>query len=143
MRISDWSSDVCSSDLMLIWGQGEIHLQIALDRLKLKYNMPVKSHRPTVGYKETIRKGTAQHARFRRQSGGHGQFGDVHIEVAPLGRGAGFEFRDKVVGGAIPRQYIPSVENGVKDYLGRGPLGFSVVDVAVTLTRSEEHTSEL
>lgn len=125
---------------MLIWGQGEIHLQIALDRLKLKYNMPVKSHRPTVGYKETIRKGTAQHARFKRQSGGHGQFGDVHIQVAPLGRGAGFEFHDKVVGGAIPRQYIPSVEDGVKDYLGRGPLGFSVVDVAVTLTDGQYHS---
>src|SRR5690606_6423701 len=91
---------------MLICGQGEIHLQIALDRLKQKYNMPVRSHRPRVGYKETIRRGTTQHARFKRQSGGHGQFGDVHVEVAPLQRGSGFEFHDKVVGGAIPRQYI-------------------------------------
>ncbi len=125
---------------MLIFGQGEIHLQIALDRLKLKYNMPVKSHRPSVGYKETIRKGTAQHARFKRQSGGHGQFGDVHIEVAPQPRGAGFAFHDKVVGGSVPRQYISSVEEGVKDYLSRGPLGFTVVDVAVTLTDGQYHS---
>ncbi len=125
---------------MMIWGQGEIHLQIALDRLKHNYTMPVKSHRPTVGYKETIRKGTAQHARFKRQSGGHGQFGDVHIEVAPLARGIGFQFHDKVVGGAIPRQYIPSVEDGVRDYLSRGPLGFNVVDVAVTLTDGQYHS---
>lgn len=125
---------------MALWGQGEIHLQIALDRLKLKYNMPVKSRRPTVGYKETIRKGTKQHARFKRQSGGHGQFGDVHIEVRPLPRGAGFEFHDQVVGGAIPRQYIPSVEEGVREYLARGPLGFPVVDVAVTLTDGQYHT---
>jgi elongation factor G len=124
---------------MLIWGQGEIHLQIALDRLKLKYNMPVRSRRPTVGYKETIRKSAAQHARFKRQSGGHGQFGDVHVEVRPQARGQGFEFHDKVVGGAIPRQYIPSVEEGVRDYLGRGPLGFPVVDIAVTLTDGQFH----
>lgn len=125
---------------MLIWGQGEIHLQIALDRLKLKYNMPVKARRPAVGYKETIRKGTTQHARFKRQSGGHGQFGDVHIEVRPLPRGAGFEFHDRVVGGAIPRQYIPAVEEGVKEYLNRGPLGFPVVDVSVTLFDGQYHT---
>ncbi len=125
---------------MLLWGQGEIHLQIALDRLKLKYNMPVKSRRPSVGYKETIRKGTAQHARFKRQSGGHGQFGDVHVEVRPQARGEGFEFHDRIVGGAIPRQYIPSVEEGVREYLNRGPLGFPVVDVAVTLTDGQYHS---
>ncbi len=125
---------------MLLWGQGEIHLQIALDRLKLKYNMPVKSRRPSVGYKETIRKGTAQHARFKRQSGGHGQFGDVHVEVRPQARGEGFEFHDRIVGGAIPRQYIPSVEESVREYLNRGPLGFPVVDVAVTLTDGQYHS---
>jgi elongation factor G len=102
---------------MLLWGQGEIHLQIALDRLKNKYNMPVKSRRPTVGYKETIRRGTTQHSRFKRQSGGHGQFADVHVEIQPQPRGTGFQFTDRVVGGAIPRQYIPSVEEGVRDYL--------------------------
>jgi elongation factor G len=125
---------------LVIWGQGEIHLQIAIDRLKNKYSLPVKSHRPTVGYKETIRKGIAQHARHKRQSGGHGQFGDVHVEIKPQPRGAGFVFHDRVVGGSIPRNYIPAVEEGVRDYLGRGPLGFPVVDVAVALTDGQYHT---
>ncbi len=125
---------------LVLWGQGEIHLQIAIDRLRLKYNLPVKSRRPSVNYKETIRKGVAQHARHKRQSGGHGQFGDVRIEIRPLPRGSGFEFHDQVVGGAIPRQYIPSVEEGIKEYLQRGPLGFPVVDVAVTLTDGQYHS---
>ena len=80
----------------------------------------VKSRRPHVPYKETIRKGVAQHARFKRQTGGHGQFGDVHIEIQPLPRGAGFDFVDEVVGGAIPRQFIPSVEEGVREYIVAG-----------------------
>jgi elongation factor G len=125
---------------MVLWGQGEIHLQIAIDRLRLKYNLPVKSHRPQVNYKETIRKGTKHHSRFKRQSGGHGQFADIHVGIAPLPRGKGFEFHDEIVGGAVPRQYIPSVEEGVRDYLGRGPLGFPVVDVAVTLTDGQFHS---
>jgi elongation factor G len=125
---------------MVLWGQGEIHLQIAIDRLKLKYNLPVKSHRPQVNYKETIRKGTKHHARFKRQSGGHGQFADIHVGIAPLPRGKGFEFHDEIVGGAVPRQYIPSVEEGVREYLGRGPLGFPVVDLAVTLTDGQFHS---
>jgi elongation factor G len=125
---------------MVMWGQGEIHLLIAIDRLRLKYNLPVKSHRPHVNYKETIRKGTRHHSRFKRQSGGHGQFADIHVGIAPLPRGKGFEFHDEIVGGAVPRQYIPSVEEGVRDYLGRGPLGFPVVDVAVTLTDGQFHS---
>ena len=125
---------------LVLWGQGEIHLQIAIDRLRLKYNLPVKSRRPSVGYKETIRKGVHEHARFKRQSGGHGQFGDVHVDIKPLSRGAGFEFHDKIVGGSVPRQYIPSVEEGVRDYLRRGPLGFPVVDVSVTLTDGQYHS---
>jgi elongation factor G len=125
---------------LVLWGQGEIHLQIAADRLRLKYNLPVKTHRPQVKYKETIRKSVDQHSRFKRQSGGHGQFGDVHVTIRPQPRGEGFAFIDKVVGGAIPRQFIPSVEEGVSDYLNRGPLGFPVVDVAVTLTDGQYHT---
>ena len=125
---------------MVLWGQGEIHLQIAIDRLRLKYNLPVKSHRPQVNYKETIRKGTKHHARFKRQSGGHGQFADIHIGIAPLPRGQGFKFHDEIVGGAVPRQYIPSVEDGVREYLGRGPLGFPVVDLAVTLSDGQFHS---
>jgi len=125
---------------LVLWGQGEIHLQIAADRLRLKYNLPVKTHRPQVKYKETIRKGVNQHARFKRQSGGHGQFGDVHVTISPQPRGAGFTFIDEVVGGAIPRQFIPSVEDGVREYLARGPLGFPVVDLSVTLTDGQYHT---
>jgi elongation factor G len=125
---------------MVLWGQGEIHLQIAIDRLRLKYNLPVKSHRPQVNYKETIRKGTKHHARFKRQSGGHGQFADIHIGIAPLPRGQGFKFHDEIVGGAVPRQYIPSVEEGVREYLARGPLGFPVVDLAVTLSDGQFHS---
>lgn len=125
---------------LILWGQGEIHLQIVLDRLKLKYNLPVKSHRPQVNYKETIRKGIAHHARFKRQTGGHGQFADIHVKLAPLPRGKGFEFHDEIVGGAVPRQYIPSVEEGIREYLAQGPLGFPVVDVAVTLTDGQYHS---
>jgi len=124
---------------MVLWGQGDIHLQIAMDRLRNKYNLPVTARRPQVPYKETIRKGTAQHARFKRQSGGHGQFADIQIEVRPLPRGTGHTFIDAVVGGAIPRNYIPAVEEGVIEYLRRGPLSFPVVDVSVTLTSGQFH----
>jgi elongation factor G len=124
----------------LLRGQGEIHLQIAADRLRSKYNIGVKTRRPQVPYKETIRKKIEQHARHKKQSGGHGQFGDVVVEIKPQPRGAGFEFTNNVVGGAIPRQYIPSVENGVKDYLQRGPLGFPVVDIAVDLNDGQHHS---
>jgi elongation factor G len=124
---------------LVLWGQGEIHLQIAIDRLRLKYGMAVKSHRPTINYKETIRRGIKQHGRHKKQSGGHGQFGDVHIEIRPLPRGSGFEFHDEIVGGAVPRQYIPSVEEGARDFLSRGPLGFPVVDVSVALYDGQYH----
>jgi elongation factor G len=129
-----------ASHELIVWGQGEIHLQIAFDRLRTKYNLPVKWHRPQVGYRETIRKGTTQHARHKRQSGGHGQFGDVHVRIGPLPRGSGFVFHDEVVGGVIPRQYIPSVEEGIREYLHRGPLGFEVVDVEVALYDGQYHT---
>ena len=124
---------------MLIWGQGEIHLKIATERLKSKYNVEVEVSQPRTAYKETIRKGTTQHSRFKRQTGGHGQFGDVQIEIKPLPRGSGFEFVDKIVGGSVPRQYIPAVEHGAKDYLQRGPLGFPVVDLSVTLFDGQYH----
>jgi len=125
---------------MVLWGQGEIHLLIAADRLKLKYSLPVKTHRPQVKYKETIRKSVDQHARFKRQSGGHGQFADIHVTIRPLPRGSGFVFLDEIVGGSIPRQFIPSVEDGLRDYLSRGPLGFPVVDISVALTDGQYHT---
>ena len=123
----------------VLWGQGEMHLKVALDRLAGKYGLAMQTERPKVAYKEAIRKPIAQHARYKKQTGGHGQFGDVHIEVKPLPRGTGFEFQQKVVGGSVPRQYIPAVEAGVRDYLSSGPLGFPVVDVSVTLTDGKHH----
>ena len=125
---------------MLLWGQGEIHLKLAVERLKSKYHVEVEVSPPLTAYKETIRKGTTQHSRFKRQTGGHGQFGDVQVEIKPLPRGQGFEFVNKIVGGAIPRNYIPAVEHGVKEYLVRGPLGFPVVDVQVTLFDGQYHS---
>lgn len=125
---------------LLLRGQGEIHLQVALDKLKSKYGLSVRYTIPKVAYREAIRKGTVHHARFKKQSGGHGQFGDVKIEIKPLPRGHGFEFNENIVGGSVPKQYIPAVENGVKDYLGAGPLGFPVVDVSVTLLDGQHHS---
>ena len=129
-----------STHQMLLWGQGEMHLKLAVERLKSKYNVDVEMAPPLTAYKETIRKGTTQHSRFKRQTGGHGQFGDVQVEINPLPRGQGFEFVNKIVGGSIPRNYIPAVEHGVKDYLESGPLGFPVVDVSVTLFDGQYHS---
>ena len=124
---------------MVLWGQGDIHLQIALDRLRNRNNLAVSGKPSATPYKELIRHGTQQHSRFKRQSGGHGQFADVTIEVKSLPRGSGFTFTDNVVGGAIPRNYIPAVEEGVVEALHRGPLGFPVVDVAVNLITGQFH----
>ncbi|MSP48315.1 MAG: elongation factor G [Alphaproteobacteria bacterium] len=124
---------------LVLSGQGDIHLQIALDRLRQRNNLKISTSKPKVPYRETIRRSVKQHGRHKRQTGGHGQFGDVHIEIHPQPRGQGFTFIDKVVGGAIPRQWIPSVEEGVREYLNKGTLGFRVVDVAVTLTDGQYH----
>jgi elongation factor G len=124
---------------MVLWGQGDVHLQIALDRLRNRQNLAVVGHHAAVPYKETIRRGTQQHSRFKRQSGGHGQFADCTIEVKALPRGSGFTFTDNVVGGAIPRNYIPAVEEGVTEALVHGPLGFPVVDLAVNLITGQFH----
>ncbi len=125
---------------LVLRGQGEQQLAIALDRLKNRFGVAVTTAPIATPYRETIQASTDQHARFKRQSGGHGQFGDVNITVAPLGRGEGFRFSNTVVGGAVPKQYIPAVEAGVREYLYRGPLGFPVVDVAVTLTDGKYHS---
>jgi elongation factor G len=124
---------------MVLWGQGDVHLQIAIDRLRNRHNLAVVGHAATVPYRETIRRGMQQHSRFKRQSGGHGQFADITIEIKPLPRGSGFVFKDSVVGGAIPRNYIPAVEEGVEEALKTGPLGFPVVDLSVTLTTGQFH----
>ncbi|HEV7601935.1 MAG TPA: elongation factor G [Bradyrhizobium sp.] len=125
----------------VLWGQGEMHLRVALERLKERYGVNVKSQAPGIGYQETIRKSiTQQRGRHKKQSGGHGQFGDVVLDIKPMPRGGGFEFVDKIVGGAVPRNYIGAVEEGVVDALVRGPLGFPVIDVHVTLTDGSYHS---
>ncbi|HSZ11341.1 MAG TPA: elongation factor G, partial [Rhizomicrobium sp.] len=125
---------------MALAGQGEIHLKVAVEKLASKYGLRLTTHQPRVPYKETIRKHTTQRGRHKRQSGGHGQFGDVVIDIKPMPRGSGFVFQDEIAGGVVPRQFIPSVEKGVVDYLKQGPLGFPVVDVAVALTDGSYHT---
>ncbi|MDY7227982.1 elongation factor G [Hyalangium rubrum] len=125
---------------LLLGGQGELHLRIAVEHLNSRLRVPVVVRPTPVPYRETIRHRGSHHARHKRQSGGHGQFGDVVVEVRPLPRGQGFTFTSAVVGGAVPRQYIPAVEEGVLEGLRRGPLGFPVVDVAVTLTGGTYHS---
>src|SRR5262252_6083955 len=125
---------------MVLWGQGEMHLRVALERLKRKYGVDAVSKPRQVPYKETIRKGIEIRGRHKKQSGGHGQFGDVVLEIKPLPRGEGFQFHETVVGGAVPRNYIPAVEEGVNDGLTRGPLGFPVVDLEVILTDGSYHS---
>ena len=125
---------------IVLWGQGEMHLRVALERLRDRFGVNVKSQTPTIGYQETIRKAISQRGRHKKQSGGHGQFGDVVLEIKPMPRGSGFEFQEKVVGGAVPRNYIGAVEEGVVDSLVRGPLGFPVIDVHVTLTDGSYHS---
>jgi elongation factor G len=125
---------------MLLAGQGEIHLQLAVERLQNRFGLALDTHKARVPYRETIRKAAISRGRHKRQSGGHGQFGDCVLSIAPLPRGAGFAFQDRIKGGVVPRQWIPSVEKGVRDYLKTGPLGFPVVDVAVALTDGSFHS---
>lgn len=124
---------------LILWGQGEQHLNFAIVRLKEKWRVEVTGSDPLPPYKETIRGTAKQHTRYKRQSGGHGQFADIHIEVRPQPRGAGFSFDNQIVGGAVPRQYIPAVEHGITEAMVRGPLGFPVVDVAATLCDGKHH----
>ena len=121
-------------------GLNDEHLNTVLGRLKRRYGVEVKSHTPAVGYRESIRKPVRQHGRHKKQSGGHGQFGDVIIEIRPLSRGEGFQFEEKIHGGSVPKQWIPAVEDGVREALEKGPLGFQVVDVAVSLVDGSYHS---
>jgi elongation factor G len=125
---------------VIVWGQGEMHLRVATERLADRYGIAIERRTPSVGYRETIKKPIAAvRGRHKKQSGGHGQFGDVVIDVKPLPRGSGFVFDEKITGGAVPRNYIPSVEEGVADALKHGPLGFQVVDLAVSLVDGSYH----
>lgn len=125
---------------IILSGQGEMHLRIAVERLRNRFGLSVQTHIPKIPYCEAIRKSITQRGRHKRQSGGHGQFGDVVLQISPLPRGSGFVFEDKITGGVVPRNYIPGVEAGVRDYLARGPLGFPVVDIAVALIDGSYHS---
>ena len=125
---------------VVLWGQGEMHLRVVTERLNDRFGVAIERRQPSVGYRETIRKGVQQRGRHKKQSGGHGQYGDVVLDIKPMPRGTGFSFEDKITGGVVPRNYIPSVEEGVIDALKHGPLGFPVVDLHVSLVDGSYHT---
>jgi elongation factor G len=125
---------------VVMWGQGEMQLRVATERLADRFSVATTSHKPTVGYRETIKKPIVQRGRHKKQSGGHGQYGDVVLDIKPLPRGSGFTFTEEIKGGVVPRNYIPSVEEGVIDALKHGPLGFPVVDIAAKLVDGSYHT---
>jgi elongation factor G len=129
-----------SSHELCLAGVNEEQLNVTLAKLKRRHGVSVSSRVPQVGYRETIRRSVTVRGRHKKQSGGHGQFGDVVIEVSPQERGSGVLFGEKIHGGAIPRQYIPAVEQGVQDACVKGPFGFPVVDVSVTLTDGSYHS---
>ena len=125
---------------MVLWGQGEMHLRVALERLAGKFGVRAETRPRRIAYKETIRKPVSLRGRHKKQSGGHGQFGDVVLDIRPLPRGSSFVFTDSITGGVVPKQYIPAVEAGVREYLNQGPLGFPVVDLTVNLSEGSYHT---
>ena len=125
---------------LILAGQGEVHLRVAVDKLHSRYGLALATRAPRVPYRESIRKPASVRGRHKRQTGGHGQFGDVVLEIAPAGRGGGFTFHDRIKGGVVPKQWIGSVEKGVLEYMKAGPLGFPVVDVTVALVDGSYHT---
>ncbi len=124
----------------VLHGQGEMHLIATVDRLAKNYALKVTTHKPQVAYKETIRRAVHEHGRLKKQSGGHGQFADVKLDIAPRERGTGFEFIDKIVGGAVPRNFIPAVAEAAEESAKKGPFGFPVVDISVTLVDGGFHS---
>ncbi len=124
----------------ILQGLGDLHLEVTLARLRERYGLAVDSGAPRIAYKETIKGKSQGQGKYKRQTGGHGQYGDVRLELEPLARGGGFEFVDKIFGGAIPKNYIPAVERGVREAMAGGVVaGFPVVDVRVTLTGGSYH----
>jgi elongation factor G len=124
---------------MVLWGQGEMHLRVAVARLASKFGVKAVTRPRRIAYKESIKKPVTVRGRHKKQTGGHGQFGDVVVEIKPQPRGAGFVFTDTITGGVVPKQYIPAVENGIREYLDHGPLGFPIIDVAVNLQDGSYH----
>jgi elongation factor G len=123
----------------VLHGQGEMHLQNTVDHLARDYGLKLATHKPAIAYKETIRRPVHEHGRLKRQTGGHGQFADVKIDIAPRARGEGFQFIDKIVGGAVPRNFIPAVGEAAEEATSKGPFGYPVVDVSVTLVDGGFH----
>lgn len=124
----------------VINGLGSVHLDIMIERLKKLFSVDVEVGKPKIAYRETLRKKTVAEYKHKKQSGGHGQYGHVQIEIEPLERGGGFEFVDKIVGGVVPKNYIPAVEKGVVDAMKKGVLAsYPVVDVKVTLVYGSYH----
>jgi elongation factor G len=125
---------------IILSGTGQMHIEVTVEKLKRKFNVEVELQAPKVPYKETIKGKAESQGKYKRQSGGRGQYGDCWLKVEPLPRGGGFEFVDEIVGGSIPRQYIPSVEKGVRSTLVEGYLaGYPVVDVRVTVFEGSYH----
>ncbi len=124
----------------ILTGMGKLHLETVISRLKKKYGVEAHLKTPKVAYKETIKGKTTSHGRYKKQTGGHGQFGDCTIEIEPLPRGKGFEFEDLIVGGAIPKQFIPSVEKGIKNAMEQGYLaGYPMIDIKIKLIDGKYH----
>jgi len=134
-----WTQDDATHETLLR-GINDDHLQVVLGRLQRRYGVAVNTRPPRIAYRESIRKAASQRGRHKKQSGGHGQYGDVIIELRPRERGEGFLFEERITGGVVPKQWIPAVELGVRDAMEKGPLGFPVVDVAVTLTDGSYHS---
>jgi len=133
-RSEDTGEDIFS-------GLTQMHVEIALERIGRRYGVEVEAEEPRVPLKETISTSSKAQGRYKKQTGGRGQYGDCHIEISPLPRGAGFEFVDEIVGGAIPRQFIPAVEKGVLEAMREGPIaGYPVVDVRVRLYDGSYHS---
>ncbi|MDZ4372652.1 MAG: elongation factor G [Phenylobacterium sp.] len=125
---------------VLLAGQGEGHVRLALERLKRRFGVDIDTVQPKTPYRETIARGGQQRSRHKKQSGGHGQFADITIAVRPLPHGSGFVFNSKVVGGAVPKHWVPAIETGVRDGLAKGPKGFPVTDLEVTLLDGQTHS---
>jgi len=125
---------------LLLGGLGDVHVEVAVEKMQRKFGVELELKTPRVAYKETITTQTQVEYRHKKQSGGHGQFGHVYLDIEPLGKGDGFDFEQKVVGGSVPREYIPSVEKGCRQALISGPLaGYPVVDVKATLFDGSFH----
>ncbi len=126
---------------LIVSGMGQVHLEVIVERLKRKFGVEVDMKTPKVPYKETIKASAKAQGKYKKQSGGRGQYGDTWLKIEPLPHGAGFEFVDKIVGGVIPRQYIPAVEKGIVEAMVGGvQAGYPVVDVKVTLYDGSFHS---